>query len=365
MICLEKKEEDINCAENRNIRVAILDTGVDVNHPDLMNSFMRNEKGDIVGYNSMTNTSEIMDLDGHGTHVIGIVIEKNYGNIEILPVKITEYGKKGKIEDLINGIKWAIKKKSDILVICMSTEIYNNELAKTIKEAWDSGAVIFSSVGNYACEKTMYPAANVYVIGVGAINELDDFDDMTRWENSCYGDAVSVVAPGKDIYSTMPTYKVNATNFNIKQNHDYLSGTSQACAYAAGITANYWSLNKSLKNYEICARIESRAQKGPEKQWTKYFGYGRINLDDNKENDSEAKFGGIYGQIVNKEYKPIKGIVLTISDKVIDLNEDGIFRISGLIPQTIVLCIKKDGEIIYKDISINTGNDTFIMEVID
>ena len=203
------------------IRVAIIDTGIDVKHPDLID----NLKGGVsaVGYTTSYN-----DDNGHGTHVAGIVaaIDNEIGvigvgpKIDLYAVKVLDRRGSGNLSDVIEGLEWAIS--NGIQVVNMSLGTASNVLSfqEAVQRVNAAGIVQVAAAGNnYGA--VIYPAAYSEVIAVSA---TDNTDTIASW--SSRGPEIDLAAPGANIYSTYKgsTYKT-------------LSGTSMAAPHVAGTAA--------------------------------------------------------------------------------------------------------------------------------
>jgi len=208
------------------IKVAIIDTGVDVKHPDLID----NLKG---GVSTVSYTTSYNDDNGHGTHVAGIVgaIDNEIGVIGVAPkidlyaVKVLDRRGSGYISDVIEGIEWVINQKKSqggdwIINMSLGTSSDVKSFYDEIKKAYDAGITMVAAAGNTGGEVT-YPAAYPEVIAVSAI---DQNNQIASW--SSRGPEVDLAAPGVNIYSTYKgsTYKT-------------LSGTSMAAPHVTGAAA--------------------------------------------------------------------------------------------------------------------------------
>ena len=194
----------------RNPKVAVIDSGIDVNHPKL--------KENIEGYKNVSSDSKTNeDLVGHGTHIAGIIVGLA-PTTKIVPIKFTD-GKIGRLSDLLRGLDYAIE--SDVEIINLSLGILeNSKLLKTkIDEAVDNDIIVVAAAGNQNSTRKFYPAALDEVVSVAALNNKGE-----KMFASNYGDWVDFATYGQDIYSTYP-----------KNSYKYWSGTSQAAARLTGL----------------------------------------------------------------------------------------------------------------------------------
>lgn len=207
-------------ATGEKVKVAVLDTGIDLKHKDLM----RNIKG---GYNAIDRRQSATDDNGHGTHVAGTIAAKNnrQGVVGVAPntwlysVKVLDSYGEGYISDVVEGIEWCIRHK--IKVINMSFGIGEDMpiLKDSIIEATQHGIIVVAAAGNnYGSYTIDYPAAYQEVISVSGTDNIDFIGDFSPRGK------IDFVAPGVDIYSTY-------------LNNDYssLEGTSMATPHITGI----------------------------------------------------------------------------------------------------------------------------------
>ena len=179
------------------IKVGIIDTGIDVDHPDLNG----NIKG---GYNATSKKKSFDDDNGHGTHVAGIIaaVDNDIGVVGVAPdaelyaVKALDSTGNGYISDVIEGIEWCIANNIDIINMSISIEADSNALHETVIEAYCSGIIMVAAAGNNYGDNCEFPAAYDEVIGVGAL-DINVEIAMFSAKNG-----VDVWAPGVEIFST-------------------------------------------------------------------------------------------------------------------------------------------------------------------
>lgn len=222
--------------KGEGIKVAILDTGIDEDHPDLI--------GNVKEYIDFTNSpSQYEDMQGHGTHVAGIVaaMDNGIGMVGVAPkaelycAKVLGDNGKGGFEAMIRGIKWAIDRKVDIISMSLGTSSRPPEvLYQVIKQATAQGIIFVAATGNENSQ-VCYPAAYDEVIAVSAVDE-----NMQHPQFSNHGIENEICAPGVNILST---YKDG--------HYARLSGTSMATPIISGaialILARYQQLHNGAK----------------------------------------------------------------------------------------------------------------------
>jgi len=260
------------------IKVAILDTGIDLDHPDLI----ANVKG---GYNAIKPSRSADDDNGHGTHVAGIVAAANnsIGVVGMAPgaslyaVKVLDRNGSGWTSDIIEGIQWCID--NNIKVINMSFGYHpkygaNETLHDVIKTAHGSGIVMVAAAGNNGPEENSvnYPARFDEVIAVSA---TDRYDNFAYWSSS--GPEVDLAAPGSEIYSTYKGAK-----------YVTMSGTSMASPHVAGTVALTLAApvrldsngNGRWDKAEVIESLLSTADDLGPTGFDNYFGYGLVDAEE-------------------------------------------------------------------------------------
>lgn len=209
----------------KDVVIAVIDTGVDYNHPDL--------KDNIIGGKDFTGKGDYLDGNGHGTHVCGTIAATNTGagvtgvayDAKILALKALGDDGSGNMDSVIEAIKYATEYGVDI--ISMSLGGPNSpDLHQAVKDAVAKGIIVCVAAGNdgdgnIATEELSYPGAYDEIIEVGAI----DFNgDLAYFSNTNH--EVDILAPGVGILSTY-----------MNGQYAKLDGTSMATPHMAGAVA--------------------------------------------------------------------------------------------------------------------------------
>jgi subtilisin family serine protease len=246
--------------QGEGVKIAIIDTGIDVNHPDLKD----NIKGAI---NMFDHTTDVTDDWFHGTAVAGIIAGSGKAGVkgvapkaELYIAKVLDKNGNGSLANVMDGITFAINYEVDIL--CMSlgvTQKLPPILEERIKEAHRNGITIVCATGNRNTA-VEYPAYYDEVIAVGGLNK-----DLERAEFSNYGWETDVVAPAVEILSTYPDGK-----------YVKASGTSFSSPLVAGAIALLISYHRK-KGKELTPD-EIKTILTQEKEREIYTGYGIIDI---------------------------------------------------------------------------------------
>lgn len=186
-----------------SVNVAVLDTGIDRGHPDLVQAY-------VGGFNEVDVTKPPDDDHGHGTHVAGIIAAANNGfgivgvapGVKLWALKVLAQDGTGSDERIAAALDWVIAKKKEIggpWVANMSLGgLPSNALATGVQRALDAGIILVASSGNTGTiGGLLYPAGYEGVISVGAV-------DATRFVPyfSTWGPGLDVMAPGVEVPST-------------------------------------------------------------------------------------------------------------------------------------------------------------------
>lgn len=248
----------------RTVPVAVIDSGVDLTHPDLARRLGP-------GYNVLANDRLPADENGHGTHVAGIIASQpNNGEgiagmtwlNPILPVKALNADGYGTSIDVAKGIRWAVDHGAKVINLSLGNYQPSSVLEEAIRYADQHDVVLVAASGNDSTSQPSFPAAYPEVISVGAIDP-----DLSYALYSNYGDYVDVVAPGTNIASTFAGHRYAA-----------LSGTSMAAPHVAALAALIRSINPRLTNDEVRRVIIQSTVDLGDRGKDPYYGYGVINV---------------------------------------------------------------------------------------
>lgn len=251
---------------NSSVKVAVLDTGIDLNHEDL--------KGKVTASKNCTDSNTENDLYGHGTHVSGIISANTNNNLGVAGVgyNISLINAKGLGDDgsgyyswLASCLVWAADNGAKVINMSLGGSADAQILFDAVNYAWNKGVVLVAAAGNSGSNSPSYPAFYPHVLSVAA---TDSKDAMASFSN--YGSWVKVAAPGVNIYSTLPS---NPNAFK-QTTYGYGSGTSMATPFVSGLAGLLFSVGNPDNN-TVVNLIENNADKipGTGSNWV----YGRIN----------------------------------------------------------------------------------------
>ncbi len=273
-----------------DIVVAVIDSGVDYNHPDIASNMWHDANGHC-GYDFVNNDDDPMDDNGHGTHVAGIIAAVGNNSIGVIGVApkarimaikgINNYGD-SYISNLADCVIYAADNGAEVLNCSWA---YNND-SQTIKDAFSyayaKGSVCVAAAGNFNSNVMGFSPANIdTVIAVAAVDQAD-----RKCYFSNYGSKI-IAAPGggsgdaesDDVDNILSTIPDTLGNPNAKVSNGYYrwSGTSMACPYVAGIAALILSMDPTLTNDEVGQKIKATADDIGIPGKDDYYGYGRAN----------------------------------------------------------------------------------------
>ena len=256
-----------------SITVAILDTGVDYNHPEFIGRM-------VPGYDFINSDTDPMDDHGHGTACAGIAAASgNNGigiagvnwNALIMPIKVLGSSGSGSNLAVSNGIVWAADNGADVLSLSLGGG-GGVTMENAVNYAHSLGSIIVASRGNNNNTNASYPASFTNVMAIGALSPCNERTSPTScdgetWWGSSYGADLDVMAPGTRIHTTgvgggfIPAF----------------NGTSAAAPFVAGVASLISSYAPLLTNDEIRDVIQTTAVDIGAPGFDVVTGYGRIN----------------------------------------------------------------------------------------
>lgn len=234
-------------AREQDILIAVLDTGIDQNHEDLSDKVVTNV--------NFSHSPTSFDLQGHGTHIAGIIAATTGNEIGIAGVAPNSCLLNLKVVDdsclvdplsIAKAIVWAVDNGANVINMSFTLSEPVREVEDAVNYAWNKGTIIVTASSNYLSGTPVYPACYSNCIAVAATESDSPVIAQTYggyWED--------VVAPGINIYSTLPA-----------NNYGYKSGTSMAAAYVTGVAGLLFSVvddanDNGLLNDDVRHMIEN------------------------------------------------------------------------------------------------------------
>ncbi|MEW9702327.1 S8 family serine peptidase [Paenibacillus sp. SI8] len=245
------------------IVVAVVDTGVDLAHPDLAGNFVE-------GVNLLQQGKKPTDDNGHGTNVAGVIaatMNNDKGiagiapNAKIMPIKALEADGTGGEAKLGEGIRYAVDHGAKIVVLSLGLNKYSDYLADIVQYAEDHEVLLVAAVGNEGTS-VKYPAAYPTVLAVGGVT-ADKHADY----RSNFGPELDLVAPW-DVYTT-----------SLGGGYQYQDGSSMAAPQVAAAAALVWGKYPGLRAYQVRDLLEQTTEDLEDEGWDDHTGYGMLRAD--------------------------------------------------------------------------------------
>jgi hypothetical protein len=328
----------------KDVVVAIIDTGVDYNHPDLKNNININSvecengeipyepkesnddniyPGDCKGWNftgkDELGTNQPEDYVGHGTHIAGIISATRNNNtgisgvsnrIKLLPIKVLSNQSEdsqalGTSDRLSKAILYAIAMKADVINLSLGWPLsFDKEhLKEAVKAAVEAGVTVVSAAGNNDHSEPIMPCAYDGVICVGSTDPDQKMSDFSN-----YGAHVDVLAPGNNILSTYPT--ASTPLFFDVNGYEIKSGTSQATPYVSALVATIKGVFPELSEDGVKAKLLASTQT-PYNTEKKFSNGGIINF---------SKAMDKTGSVVKPNFKGFNRVKVNLAEQTFNFS---------------------------------------------
>ncbi|BCJ71664.1 hypothetical protein CS0771_12080 [Catellatospora sp. IY07-71] len=249
--------------------IAIVDTGVDTGHPDLVGRT-------VAGYNAVANNSNVTDSRGHGTMVAGIAAantNNSWGvagaayNGRIMPIMVFT-GQYAYDSDIAEGVIWAVDHGAKIVNMSLGGSGQTPVLHDAIKYAVGKGVLVVAAAGNTGGNGPHYPAMYPEVLTVGATDHAGRLTDFSSW-----GDHVDIAAPGFDIISTHS----RTTEYGPSFTYGIGAGTSYSSPLVAGIAALVRAKYPTLTVAQVIEKLKSTSRDAGPRGIDPYYGSGVVD----------------------------------------------------------------------------------------
>lgn len=328
--------------ESPDIVIAIIDSGVQINHPDLKDNIWRNQReipnnrkdddgngfiDDVNGWDFVNNVADpnpkftpgfTEDGINHGTIVAGVAAASGNNaagvagvtwRAQIMPLKALDDQGTGNTFSIIQAIDYAVNNGADIINLSFVGYGYSQSLAESIERAYRAGVIVVAAAGNeesggygHSLDKTpMYPACHDgdknMVIGVASTDSLDQKTSFSSYGTRC----VDIAAPGVSVYSTVvyaPDQQIDGQILD-KYYDGYWSGTSVSVPMVSGAIALLMQQNPNLKRDQLVKVLLNNADDIARlnMNYLGQLGRGRLNVA-SAINDATLQLNGRTGRVL-------------------------------------------------------------------
>jgi thermitase len=241
-------------------KVAVLDTGAQLDHPALIDNFENAGRYDFVEGDKKPSDrplgkdtdcdGEKDEMVGHGTHVAGIV-DITAPAAKIMPLRVLDTEGYGNVFTIAKAVYFAAHNRADVINLSLGSPSRSKLLQEVIKDTTANGVLVAAAAGNSNSSVAHYPAAGNGVAasadGLVAVTSVNMYDQKSDFAN--YGTWVDIAAPGESIRSAFPVSK-----------YAYWSGTSMATPFVSGQAALIHAVYGSLDPAGVENRIRGSAR---------------------------------------------------------------------------------------------------------
>lgn len=316
----------------KDLIVAVLDSGVDIDHPDLKGRIWYNENLctnapnaknlPCNGFNFLDGNTDVSDDVGHGTHVAGVIAanRNNIGvagaadpRIKIMPVKVLNskvngfvYNGKLITDVIADAMIFAIKNGAEVINLSLGWPklIDTPKVRQAFQLAEDKNVIVIAASGNNSKDLPTFPCAYESVICVGAIDNRGELSDFSN-----FGSKVDIVAPGEYIVSTIPR-NLESRVLRIA-NYDVKRGSSQAAPFVTAAVATLKLLNPEMSNDKVRSLLFKSSNKIPNIKGDHFVKFGSLDMQNllslAQKNEDNA--------FLNPQVKAITEVKYRISDR--------------------------------------------------
>jgi hypothetical protein len=300
-----KVEQAWNTTSGAGVIAAVVDTGIDYTHPDIVANLWSNSDeiagngidddnngyiDDVRGYDFASYDNDPKDGHGHGTHVAGTIAASGNNGLgiiglayqaKIMPIKGLDDNGSGSDTSLAGALSYAADNGADVINNSWAGIGDSQLIRDAVEYAYSLGCVVMAAAGNDNTDAISYFPANIdHAITVAATDPVDN-----RCTFSNYGSKVDVAAPGGSEYNILSLlakdslFALNYSAYVVGANYIRLAGTSMACPHVVGLTALILSANPQFSIEQVRQVLKQSAdQAGVDIPMPDhYIGTGRIN----------------------------------------------------------------------------------------
>jgi subtilisin family serine protease len=256
--------------------VAVIDSGVSPTHPDLVGRL-------VPGYNAVDGGTDTADVDGHGTHVAGIIAAQGANgvgtagvamDVRIMPIRVVDSAGEIDVADEIEAIYWAVDNGADVINLSLGSDEYIQSERDAVTYAWQHGVVVVASAGNTVADLS-YPANYDEAIAVGSLKSDGYPSSFTSRVTR-----VDIAAPGEWIYSPgWDEFYGDYWSDRFYSDYSPVTGTSFSTAIVSGAAALLKSVGPGFGVEDVRSMLKNTASDtggiGPEAG----AGAGRVNVE--------------------------------------------------------------------------------------
>ncbi len=315
-----------------DVVVAVIDSGVDITHPDLKNNIWTNSDeiagnkkdddgdgyvDDMHGWNFITNSADVsptssssgvMDAWIHGTVVASLIAGQGNNDIgiagmswrtKIMPLVVLDSEGNGGDGHIVRAIRYAVAHGADIINLSLVGYEFDQDLSDAVREATSQGVLVVSAAGNSDDPGGQnmdvlpgYPACTKGVLGLGELTVTGIGHENQKVNRANYGSCVDVSAPGEDIFAARPTTNASEPTVTVSGYVGHLSGTSVAAPLVSGLAALLKAKHPEWRGQELAQWIRLTSDPFDAGAFAGKLGVGRINVLRALTDDSRSQLLG-------------------------------------------------------------------------
>ncbi len=259
------------------VKVAVIDTGVDVSHPALQEALApASEWWDFYDDDALPQEEGVLGEGGygHGSNVAGI-IRQVAPRATLLPLRVLGPDGTGSVADLVAAIQWAVDKGANIINLSLGSDSFSSSVSAALLNASYKGVLVVASTGNTGDMNVTYPASYATVPFTGWLRLSVTSIDAQNVKSSfaTYGYSVEVAAPGENVFGPAPEEQVSAW-----------TGTSMAAPMASGALALALGQELSVSRTDLAEKLKNGTSAIDTLSSNQLFkgmiGKGRLNIEE-------------------------------------------------------------------------------------